>query len=55
MHEGKIWLGRRDRKEFCINQRKKVSNALILALLDFDKLFKVKYDACGIGIGVVLS
>lgn len=32
-----------------------LTSALALALLDFNKLFKIDYDACGVGFGGVLS
>ena len=33
----------------------RLSNTLVLALLDFSPLFEVAVDACGYGIGVLLS
>jgi hypothetical protein len=35
--------------------KKKVCNALVLALLNFDKLFENEYDACEVSIEKVLS
>ena len=55
---------RRDRKEFKWTVRayksidslkEKVIEQPILALLDFNKVFQVDYDASGIAIGVILS
>jgi hypothetical protein len=35
--------------------KRKVTEQLVLALLDFNKVFQVDYDASGLAIGVVLS
>jgi len=35
--------------------KEKLTNASILTFSNFDKVFKLKYDACRVGIGLVLS
>jgi len=47
-------LGKKDKKELCFN-KKKLSNAPVLVLPYFNKLFKIECDACSVGICGVLS
>ena len=54
MKGGKFQWNKEAQKSFELLIRK-VIEALILVLLDFNKLFDVDGDASGVGIGVVLS
>jgi hypothetical protein len=47
-------LGKKDKKELCFN-KKKLSNAPVLVLPYFNKLFKIECDACSVGICGVIS
>lgn len=54
LKEKKVQMGRRIRRSFTL-LKEKLSIAFVLALPNFDKLFKVECDAFGKGIRVVLS
>lgn len=51
----KLKQGEKEERSFALIKKKKVCNALVLALLNFDKLFEVEYDTCGVSIERVIS
>jgi hypothetical protein len=53
--KGKTFMWTKEAKEIFKFLKKKIIEAPILALLDFDKVFEVDCDASHVGIGIVFS